>query len=99
MYIVCKSFGGLKSPDGEQEDMFFAHYLEDLGYSVGDRKSAYLFAWEVYIGDLNKAVVDIDKKGPVALHAAWYYFDSNKINPYLENGLLPKGNEKWDPEP
>ena len=95
MYLVAKSLGGTKSPNSEQEDMFFAHHLERLGYSVGDRKSAYLFAWEVFIDDLNKAIA---KESPVALHAAWYYFDPNKITPYLESGLLPKGNEVWDAE-
>ena len=90
MYKVAKLLGGKNSPDSEQEDMFFAHHLEAKGYAVGDRKSAYLFAWEVYIDDLSKATRN---KGPVALHAAWYYFDPNKINPLLEKGLLPKANE------
>jgi hypothetical protein len=93
MYKVAKLFGGNKSPDSEQEDMFFAHHLEAKGYAVGDRKSAYQFAWEVHIADLAKATRN---KGPVALHAAWYYFDPNVINPLLESGLLPKGNEVWD---
>lgn len=92
MYNVSKTLGGSKSPNSEQEDTFFAHNLESLGYSVGDRKSAYEFAWEVFIDDLDKTM---SNKVPVSMHAAWYYFDPNKVNPLLENGLLPKGNE-WD---
>ena len=80
--IEISSKFGPNSPVSEQEDVFFASYAKKLGYRVADRASAYSFCHEVPCTDLKFDGF------PMAIHAAWYYFDKNTIESYFAKSLM-----------
>lgn len=84
MYKIANLYGKI-SADDEQEDMFYAHYLETDGFAVGTRVDAYNFAREVRCEDVIKQAESV----PMAIHAAWYYIDPIEINPQMTQGLKP----------
>jgi hypothetical protein len=80
--VEIASLYGSNSPVSEQEDIFFASHSKKLGYNVADRITAYSFCQEVPCSDLKF------EGTPMAIHAAWYYFDNITIDKYFSQSLV-----------
>ena len=72
------------SPNSQNEDVFFAHYVESLGYDMPTRRVAYNFSREEPCSDLAIGASAL----PLSLHAAWYYHDRDEMH-RLTKHLLP----------
>mmetsp|Transcript_8540 Transcript_8540/g.53373 ORF Transcript_8540/g.53373 Transcript_8540/m.53373 type:complete len:775 (+) Transcript_8540:380-2704(+) len=87
------------SPLSENEDMFFVTHMQNASsYKLPSRRTAYQFAREVPCADIDRKIDDemkeglsAKRKGPMALHATWYYMSSkyyrSKLLRYLELSL------------
>jgi hypothetical protein len=78
----------------QQEDIFFAHFTEKLKYKVPDQKTAYLFAKEVNMPDLDKKY-HISIYDHLSLHATWYYVDPATIRKVLKNVIFSMLRPPW----
>ena len=80
MRKVVEKFGH-ESTAEEQEDMFFARFMDKAGYTLAPENVAARFCMEVDTGALSK------KEQPLALHAAWYYMPPKKYMPMLQKSI------------
>ena len=80
--IKVASLFSADSPLSHPEDYFFVRYMNQLEYSIPPEQIAYEFCRELGIDKYNSSTTPQH----LALHAAWYYTDSDESAFQLVNG-------------